>query len=270
MEPAAKSEFSARDCGYIQLRIAHFANCPIAVVSRSLRRWHPSRQSALRGLGGPLAGRQADAVSACQRDSAAVGFSRTEETILISKRIQLSQEASFGSPEASFGVVGTLRGGVASRLAVGLAFAAIACSSAFTSGRVLAASSGAVAAPIGGTITFTGAIVAPPFDIGVQSGAATPVGGAFATRANASGPSASVTFATPPGGEPQATVAVTSPAGLAQHEVAGRFADATGRAVAADRTGAYHVGARGGVLSLGPATGAVRPTAPVTVVVSYN
>jgi type 1 fimbria pilin len=135
-------------------------------------------------------------------------------------------------------------------------------------GHAIAAASGAVQ-PMGGTITFTGAIVAPPFDVsvgGTQTGV-TAGAGAFATRASASG--ATVTFATPSGGEPHATVALSSPMGLPQHDVAGRFVDTTGRTQRADGAEAYHVGAQGGVLSLEPSA-VSRRAAPVQVVVSYD
>ncbi|CAB3692868.1 hypothetical protein LMG24238_03222 [Paraburkholderia sediminicola] len=136
-----------------------------------------------------------------------------------------------------------------------------------------------VAAPVpavaanGGTISFSGAIVAPQLEISVApAGARVDAGGA---RLGQSGSAVTLTFSAEPGVATGADVAlqVNSGATARNADAPGdalteRFVDSRGHAFGAASNGHYRVGRDGGVLSLAPKSAG--QDTRVTVVVSYD
>ncbi|GAB5100727.1 MULTISPECIES: hypothetical protein [unclassified Caballeronia] len=117
----------------------------------------------------------------------------------------------------------------------------------------------AVSAPVytmpGGTITFRGALVAPPFGVSTSTAATSAT---FSATNHASDQTVSVHFTPPPTDAPNARVAIAG-------SVYARFADGAGRQTARGSDGTFHVGATGGVLSMSAPS-----TALVTVVTDYQ
>lgn len=122
-----------------------------------------------------------------------------------------------------------------------------------------------------GRIVFSGALVAPPFEIFAHSarGAA-----ATADVASARGVQrdATVSFVAPPGSSPNAHLALTQPGSPPQgsrpgpQAVPARLFDHAGRQLRADANGSFKLDGRGTVLALEP----VSAGTPLIVVVSYN
>jgi hypothetical protein len=109
----------------------------------------------------------------------------------------------------------------------------------------------------GGTIVITGALVAPSYSISMQSATHS---SAFATQtvsARKEADATTVTFTALPGGLPSADVTVTT--------TGERFIDGNSRRVTRNKSGAYHIGATGGVLSI-PAQAAK----DITIVTHYQ
>jgi hypothetical protein len=126
----------------------------------------------------------------------------------------------------------------------------------------------AASAASGGTISFAGAITAPPLAVTegpASSGARAATAGPQAGR---QGQGVTLTFNSAPGVASGADVALQM-IGTTQSRdaIAVRFVDSSGR-VAAARDGHYRVGRDGGVLSLSPKRSGA--DTPVTVVVSYD
>ncbi|MFM0366351.1 hypothetical protein [Paraburkholderia sediminicola] len=132
-----------------------------------------------------------------------------------------------------------------------------------------------VAAPMlavaanGGTISFSGAIVAPQLAISVApTGARVDATGA---RLEQSGSTVTLTFSAAPGVATGADVALQVNSGATARNgdaLAERFVDSTGRVFRAASDGHYRVGRDGGVLSLAPKHAG--QDTRVTVVVSYD
>ncbi|MFM0153784.1 hypothetical protein PQR05_28280 [Paraburkholderia sediminicola] len=120
-----------------------------------------------------------------------------------------------------------------------------------------------------GTISFSGAIVAPQLAI---SAAPAPAGArvdATGGRLAQTGSAVTLTFSAAPGVATGADVALQVNNGAtARDAVAGRFVDSGGRVSRAASDGHYRVGRDGGVLSLAPKNAALDTR--VTVVVSYD
>jgi hypothetical protein len=119
----------------------------------------------------------------------------------------------------------------------------------------------------GGTISFSGAIVAPQLTI-----SATPAGAladAAGARLSQTGSAVTLTFSASPGVATGADVALQVNNGAtARDALAERFVDSGGRVSRAASDGHYRVGRDGGVLSLAPKSAALDTR--VTVVVSYD
>ncbi|MFM0504934.1 hypothetical protein [Paraburkholderia caffeinilytica] len=136
-----------------------------------------------------------------------------------------------------------------------------------------------VAAPMpavaanGGTISFSGAIVAPQLAISVApAGARVDARGA---RFEQSGSAVTLTFSAAPGVATGADVALQVNSGATAHSgdargdaLAERFVDSRGRVFRAASDGHYRLGRDGGVLSLAPKN--TGQDTRVTVVVSYD
>ena len=132
-----------------------------------------------------------------------------------------------------------------------------------------------VAAPMlavaanGGTISFSGAIVAPQLAISVApTGARVDATGA---RLEQSGSAVALTFSAAPGVATGADVALQVNSGATARNgdaLAERFVDSRGRVFRAASDGHYRVGRDGGVLSLAPKHAG--QDTRVTVVVSYD
>jgi hypothetical protein len=119
----------------------------------------------------------------------------------------------------------------------------------------LSASAMAYTVP-GGTITFRGALVAPPFTVDMQ--AATQRREAFTQSGVIDANAATVTFLPPVNSAPSANVSLIG-------KTQARFVDGHGRLIAPDVNGAWHVGEAGGKLSMqGSDSGRV------TLVTNYN
>ncbi|SOE56733.1 hypothetical protein SAMN05446635_1123 [Burkholderia sp. OK233] len=132
-----------------------------------------------------------------------------------------------------------------------------------------------VAAPMpavaanGGTISFSGAIVAPQLAISVTPTAAR--ADATGARLEQSGSTVTLTFSATPGVATGADVALQVNSGATARNgdaLAERFVDSTGRVFRAANDGHYRVGRDGGVLSLAPKHAG--QDTRVTVVVSYD
>jgi hypothetical protein len=149
------------------------------------------------------------------------------------------------------------------------AFSAIAAMTAL----VVASMSTPAVAASGGTINFSGAIVAPQLSISAapapapaRAGARIDAGGA---RLASTGSAVTLTFSAPPGVATGANVALQVNNGTtARGALAERFVDSSGRVFRAASDGHYRVGRDGGVLSLAPKNPA--QDTRVTVVVSYD
>lgn len=127
-------------------------------------------------------------------------------------------------------------------------------------------SAGAYTVP-GGTITFRGALVAPPFGMSTNAGADGATFTANGRAAKDESGTVRVTFSPPVTDAPNATVTIASDS----HAVDTRFTDGRGRRIAPGTAGAFHVGATGGVLSMRH-SGAKDAQTPklVTLITSYN
>ncbi|MCI0151890.1 hypothetical protein KNO81_39265 [Paraburkholderia sediminicola] len=129
----------------------------------------------------------------------------------------------------------------------------------------------------GGTIYFTGMIVAPPIEVSSVVVSPTPPA-RVTTQANASASTVAVTFKMPSGAVSgvdvslQANDATAPLVGAAVlNMLAARFADGSGHVLAPARDGHYHVGNNGGTLLLGAKPKDQQPASKaVTVVLSYN
>ncbi|MFM0737229.1 hypothetical protein PQQ51_08295 [Paraburkholderia xenovorans] len=120
----------------------------------------------------------------------------------------------------------------------------------------------------GGTITFSGMIVAPQLEIQAPVAAAAGTPGARVTR---TGSAVQVAFNAPAGVASGADVALRAADGAdMQRAVDARFRDSRGRLVGAARDGSFHVGADGGVLAVSPRADASSATPPVVVVVNFD
>ncbi|CAE6686423.1 hypothetical protein [Paraburkholderia nemoris] len=132
-----------------------------------------------------------------------------------------------------------------------------------------------VAAPLpavaanGGTISFSGAIVAPQLEISAApAGARVNAGGA---RLDQSGSAVTLTFSAASGVATGADVALQVNSGATARNgdaLTERFVDSHGRAFRAASDGHYRVGRDGGALSLAPKNAG--QDTRVTVVVSYD
>lgn len=121
----------------------------------------------------------------------------------------------------------------------------------------------------GGTISFSGAIVAPQLAISAASAAAGTHVDATGGRLAQTGSAVMLTFSAAPGVATGADVALQVNNGAtARDAVAERFVDGGGRVSRAASDGHYRVGRDGGVLSLAPKNAALDTR--VTVVVSYD
>ncbi|HZZ03849.1 hypothetical protein [Paraburkholderia sp.] len=141
-----------------------------------------------------------------------------------------------------------------------------ALSAAVAMATLVAAPMPAVAAS-GGTISFSGAIVAPQLEISAAPAVArVDTEGA---RLAQTGSAVTLTFSAAPGVATGADVALLVNNGTtARDALAERFVDSAGRVFRAASDGHYRVGRDGGVLSLAPKNAAL--DTQVTVVVSYD
>jgi hypothetical protein len=129
----------------------------------------------------------------------------------------------------------------------------------------------------GGTIYFTGTIVAPPIEVSGVVVSPTPPA-RVTTQTNASASAVAVTFKVPSGAVSgvdvslQANDATASLVGAAALDMlAVRFVDSNGHVLAPARDGHYHVGNDGETLLLGAKSGDPLSTSKaVIVVLSYN
>lgn len=129
-----------------------------------------------------------------------------------------------------------------------------------------AVSASAVTVP-GGTITFLGALVAPPFALSTNARTSAD-GPGFSARGDQSGNTASVTFTPEPNSAPSADVSLSVDNHRATPgELNASFADGKGRRIAPNSGGVFHVGASGGVLSM---QGKDASTKLVTLVTNYQ
>ncbi|WP_322015166.1 hypothetical protein [Paraburkholderia sp. J12] len=127
-----------------------------------------------------------------------------------------------------------------------------------------------------GTITFIGAVVAPPFEIAVTPArtAATTTNVVYDSSGEAG---TSIRLTALPGSSPVADIALI-PAGpmrqgseAVSREVEVKLSNQAGRQIAADATGHYRLDAQGALMMLKPAYGAGAPQdASLVVLVSYN
>lgn len=132
----------------------------------------------------------------------------------------------------------------------------------------------AAVAASGGTIQFTGMIVAPPFSIATAFAA--PSGTTVTAGVGQSGPATTtITFAAAPNSPPNAEIALaTIPPASAGNglktasPVVARFSDGDGHRLTPDQYGYYHLGASGGTLVLKAPDSATRTFA--VVVTSYD
>jgi len=126
-------------------------------------------------------------------------------------------------------------------------------------------------AAAGGTIHFTGMIVAPPFDVTPVAGTALTASGGVAGSA---AQEVSVTYAAEPNSAPVANVSLVAVGNASSGSlapVAARFTDTAGHELKPDEIGAYHLSGSGGVLKLSlRGDYATSVTAAVTVVTSYQ
>lgn len=134
---------------------------------------------------------------------------------------------------------------------------------------VLMAAPLTASASAGGTITFSGAIVAPQLEVSAARAAAAARVGTAGAQPGQRDSAVTLTFNAPPGVTAGADVALQVNGGTAARDVvATRFVDSGGRVAAAARDGHYKVGRDGGVMSL--STKKAAPETRVTVVMSYD
>lgn len=120
----------------------------------------------------------------------------------------------------------------------------------------------------GGTISFTGAILAPQLQMTAGSASAGAPVGTVGVQAQRLGSARTLTFSAPPGVAASANLALHVNDGAPAHDlVAARFVGSGGR-VAAARNGHHQVGRDGGVLSLSPKY--AETDTRVTIVMSYD
>jgi len=118
----------------------------------------------------------------------------------------------------------------------------------------------------GGTITFRGALVSPPFGLSMHTASAEDNG--FSTRRSASGATASVIFTPAPNSSPSADVSLAVDNHRAAPNALGAtFTDGSGHPIKADGAGAFHVRPSGGVLSMQEKQLSTRA---VTLVTNYH
>ena len=141
-----------------------------------------------------------------------------------------------------------------------------ACQMAITAAAVcIAVSANAYTVP-GGTITFKGALVSPPFALSTQT--AEREGGGFSARQIQRGQTTAVAFAAYPNSAPSAQVSLTIENHRATSDaLTASFADGKGHRIQPASDGTFHVGASGGVLSI---QGKQASPAPVTLVTQYE
>jgi hypothetical protein len=146
----------------------------------------------------------------------------------------------------------------------------------------LIALTGMIAVPVyaqsGGSITFTGAIVAPSFEV-LAAPSRTAIETADVANGMDSGDNGvTVSFITPPGGSPAANVALL-PANPAQQgdraisqAVSASVFDHTGKQVKPDANGVFQLDQHGAIMDLAPVKSASGATGrgPFVVLVSYN
>ncbi|MFM0647988.1 hypothetical protein PQR14_27035 [Paraburkholderia bryophila] len=131
----------------------------------------------------------------------------------------------------------------------------------------------AASASEGGTITLSGAIVAPQLEVSAAPVAPGARAGTAGALQGLQGSAVTLTFSGPPGVTAGADVAlqVNGGAGSSLNSGEGvttRFVERDGRIAVATRDGHYKVGRDGGVMSLSPKH--VTPDTRVTVVMSYD
>ncbi|KND54402.1 hypothetical protein BPUN_4736 [Candidatus Paraburkholderia kirkii] len=128
----------------------------------------------------------------------------------------------------------------------------------------------AATAATGGVITFTGALVAPSFDVSV-GGSAPGSHASVAQTQIASGKTTYVTFVPEPNNPPNAELSL-SVAGHATgaDTLAADFRDGKGHVVGPDARGTYHVGALGGTLSMRAKDDAPSSPTRVTLMTNYR
>ncbi|PQV53116.1 hypothetical protein [Paraburkholderia sp. BL21I4N1] len=124
----------------------------------------------------------------------------------------------------------------------------------------------AASASEGGTITFSGAIVAPQLEVSAAPGARV---GTMGALQGLQGSAVTLTFSGPPGVTAGADVALQVNGGASSGDsMVTRFVERGGRLAPATRDGHYKVGRDGGVMSLSPKN--ATPDTRVTVVMSYD
>lgn len=129
----------------------------------------------------------------------------------------------------------------------------------------------AASASEGGTIMFSGAIVAPQLEVAAAPAALGARVGTAGALQGLQGSAVTLTFSGPPGVTAGADVALQVNGGASSHSsdsVATRFVERGGRLAPATRDGHYKVGRDGGVMSLLPIN--ATPDTRVTVVMSYD
>ncbi|WP_027797498.1 hypothetical protein [Paraburkholderia acidipaludis] len=125
----------------------------------------------------------------------------------------------------------------------------------------------------GGTITFTGAILAPAYDIAVTAGRAAVGTASLDYDGGASG--TTVSFVAPPGSAPAADVALMTANPVRQDNlavsrtVAVSLVNRAGKQLTPDADGHYKLDEHGAVMELKSAS-ATPGSTPLVVVVSYN
>ncbi|SAK58963.1 hypothetical protein [Caballeronia ptereochthonis] len=127
-------------------------------------------------------------------------------------------------------------------------------------------------AATGGVITFTGALVAPSFDVSVGSAPGSHAPFAAQTQiTDTRGRTTYVTFVPEPNNPPNAEVSL-SVAGHATgaDALAADFTDGKGHIVRPDARGTYHVGALGGTLSMRANDDAPASPKQVTLMTNYR
>jgi type 1 fimbria pilin len=125
----------------------------------------------------------------------------------------------------------------------------------------------------GGVIYFTGAIVAPPFEVSVGPAAAASAATAPTRIDHASGRTAQVMFSAEPHESPSAELSMSvighGPASGARL-LATRFTDSKGNTTPSRANGTYHVGRLGGTLSMRALDDTPASVTRVLLMTSYN
>ncbi|BAN22450.1 hypothetical protein [Caballeronia insecticola] len=123
------------------------------------------------------------------------------------------------------------------------------------------------AAASGGVIYFTGALVAPPFDVSVGPTAGSGISTSAQTRmTDTSGRTTYVNFLSDAHDPPNAELQLSANA----RAVVATFRDGRGQLVKPDAGGKYHVGALGGTLSMRANDGASPSETRVTLTTTYR